>query len=96
MWLHDAGVEEVPEQIWASVGCEECRNTGYRGRTAAHEVFVMDDEIRLLLSGDTAMDEIETAAEAKYTPIFRDAAQKALEGITDVKEAMRIFRRMEG
>jgi len=85
-------VQEVPEQIWASVGCEECRNTGYRGRTAVHEVFVMDEEMRTLLSGDTPMDEIEAVAEAKYTRIHHDAAVKALEGITDVKEAMRIFR----
>ena len=91
-WLREADVKEVPALIWTGAGCKECRETGYRGRTAVHEVLVLDEEIRALLSSGAEMDEIEAAAEAKYTPIFHDAALKAIEGITDVAEAMRIFR----
>jgi general secretion pathway protein E len=92
VWLAEAGVEDIPDQVATGAGCDQCRQTGYRGRTSVHEVLVVDEELRALLSSNAPMDEIEEAAEARVTPIAYDAAQKALQGITDLREAMRIFR----
>src|SRR6187431_417891 len=38
------------EHIMAPVGCDQCRNTGYRGRMGIFEVFVIDDEVRHMIN----------------------------------------------
>lgn len=40
-------------------GCEFCRNTGYKGRTAVHEIFVMDREIKKMTAENRPEWEIE-------------------------------------
>ena len=40
-------------------GCECCRNTGYRGRTAVHEIFVMDRELKKMTVENRPEWEIE-------------------------------------
>jgi len=40
-------------------GCEFCRNTGYRGRTAVHEIFVMDRELKKMTVENRPEWEIE-------------------------------------
>ncbi len=91
-WLKDAGIDEIPEQLWAGARCEHCRQTGYFGRTTAHEVLVVDEEIMAMLHDDVEMEYIERAAAQKTVPMRHDAAEKVVAGITDAAEAMRIFR----
>ena len=40
-------------------GCEHCLNTGYRGRTAVHEIFVMDRELKRMTAENRPAWEIE-------------------------------------
>ena len=40
-------------------GCEFCRNTGYKGRTAVHEIFVMDRELKKMIAENRPEWEIE-------------------------------------
>lgn len=40
-------------------GCEFCRNTGYKGRTAVHEIFVMDRELKKMTAENRPEWEIE-------------------------------------
>ncbi len=35
--------------VWRAVGCAACANSGYRGRTGIHELFVVDDRVRALI-----------------------------------------------
>ena len=32
------------------VGCEQCRQTGYKGRMGIFEIFVIDDEVRHMIN----------------------------------------------
>lgn len=91
-WLQESGIEEIPEQLWTGAGCDECRQTGYYGRAAVHEVLVVDEEIRTMLHEDVDMDYIEKTASRNVVPMRYDAADKVVAGITDAAEAMRIFR----
>ncbi len=91
-WLQGAGVEDIPDRLWGAVGCNNCRGTGYRGRSAVHEVLVLDEELRQMLTDGTDMDYIERMAAHQVQPLRYDAAQKVLAGVTDVAEAARVFR----
>src|SRR4051812_30365906 len=35
------------QRTWKGAGCDECRGTGYRGRTGVYELLVMDNDLRL-------------------------------------------------
>ncbi len=91
-WLLSADIEQIPDEVWGRVGCDECRQTGYRGRAAVHEVLVIDDELRQLLADGTDLEHIERLAGHKMRRMAHDAAEKVLEGRTDVVEARRVVR----
>ncbi|NQT90843.1 MAG: Flp pilus assembly complex ATPase component TadA [Candidatus Omnitrophica bacterium] len=72
-------------------GCEVCKQTGYAGRTAIHEVLVVTPELRELISKNGTTAQIRDAAKAGgMTTILEDAMQRVLEGATSVEEAMSI------
>ena len=89
-WLKRAGVAQPPDTLKRGMGCAECRNTGHRGRTAIHELLVIDDELRLMIGGDTDLREVELAAAERRTPMRNEAARKVVAGDVDIREAMRV------
>lgn len=90
-WLEAAGIAEIPEQVWSPAGCEKCSNTGYRGRAAVHEIWLMDDEIRQMLTDGTEIEHIERMVAHKIVPMRHDAAQKVIAGITSMAEVKRVL-----
>jgi type IV pilus assembly protein PilB len=90
-WLRTAGLEAVPQKLWAGVGCDNCKGTGHRGRTALHELFAVDEETRAMLSDGTDLRDIERAAASKLQPMRYDAALKVVAGDTTAQEAMRVL-----
>ncbi len=86
-------VEAIADRtIFASgPGCDACKGTGYRGRTAIHELLVVDDEIRALIMQTTDAAAIRRAAIASGMPVLRaDGAAKVLAGETSVEEVLRV------
>ncbi|MGN0660238.1 MAG: GspE/PulE family protein [Oscillospiraceae bacterium] len=83
------GIKE-PAKIYEAVGCEECNNTGYRGRTAIYEIIVTNQEIKQLISDGATADEINVAAQKNGTKLLRDnAAELVLQGRTTINELIR-------
>ena len=83
------GIKE-PAKIYEAVGCEECNNTGYRGRTAIDEIIVTNQEIKQLISDGATADEINVAAQKNGTKLLRDnAAELVLQGKTTINELIR-------
>jgi type II secretory ATPase GspE/PulE/Tfp pilus assembly ATPase PilB-like protein len=84
-------------QFQGPVGCDACRQTGYRGRTAIYEILVMDDRIRQILSESADMAALEDAARAAgMRTMMADGLDKAARGITSVEEVMRTAPRAIG
>jgi general secretion pathway protein E len=72
-------------------GCNQCKRTGYRGRTGIHELLVVDDEIRGLIMKNADAASIRRAATAKGMNTLReDGADKVLDGITTIQEVLRV------
>ena len=87
-FLHQCGIEDVPKRLWRGAGCDYCRRTGYRGRTAIHEILVIDDAlVAALADGSYAAG---MGLRAIRRTIARDGAERALEGVTTVWEARRV------
>lgn len=78
-------------RIWEPVGCEECRGTGFRGRTGIYEILVMDDAIRSLVTARTSANEIKAEAIRRGMRTLRDDGwSKVLEGVTTIEEVLRV------
>lgn len=72
-------------------GCQQCRGTGYLGRSGIFEIFVMSDKIRKQISRGNSETEIrQTAMEEGMTTLKEDAWRKVKSGITTPEEALRV------
>src|ERR671912_1456317 len=87
--LHPA--EHAGRTFYMSVGCESCNYTGYRGRTAIHELLDLSDNIRDMIVDRRPASEIRRAAEAEGLASLRASAlQKLFAGITTLREVNRV------
>jgi type IV pilus assembly protein PilB len=72
-------------------GCEQCRHTGYRGRTGIFELMLLSEEIQDLIVKRAPLSEVKSAALAGGMKTLKsDGFQKVLEGMTTVEEVMRV------
>ena len=77
-------------ELYAPVGCEAC-NKGYKGRTAVHEVMLVDEGVRRLIDKGASTDEIKHyAIEKGMATLFDNAVYRALDGVTSVDEVLQI------
>jgi type IV pilus assembly protein PilB len=78
-------------KFYRGAGCKKCRNTGYLGRIAIHELFVPNLEIQELITRNTSFKEIRDAAMRSGMVSLRlDGLQKAKAGITSIDEVLRV------
>ncbi len=72
-------------------GCIECGGTGYRGRSAIHELLELDDEIREMLLAKKPGSEIRKKARDKGMAFLRDSAlERVRAGITTLRRLIRL------
>ncbi len=80
------------ERVGRPVGCANCANTGYRGRSAIYEIMVLDDQIRALIARRAAGHEIERAAIEAGTRTLRTAAiHRVRDGLIGPDELVRVL-----
>ncbi|HBF34292.1 TPA: hypothetical protein DDW35_06985 [Candidatus Sumerlaeota bacterium] len=92
--LRELGVDEqkyAGAKVVKGTGCPRCNGTGYKGRTAIHEIFTMTPEIRKMVIRVESNIKIKKAAVAAGMRTLRlDGWEKCLLGITSPEEVMRI------
>lgn len=72
-------------------GCNACNHTGYSGRTAIHEVLVIDGEIRSLITKGADADDIKKLARRKGMTTLNETCQILVrEGVTSIEEMVRM------
>jgi general secretion pathway protein E len=86
------GVEVTPQtRLYRGRGCDECRGTGYRGRTGIYELFPISEEARSLILRRAPSREIRRqAVEDGMVTLRLDGWAKACEGLTTVEEVLRV------
>jgi type IV pilus assembly protein PilB len=92
--LFESGMrpEEVRHHVfYRNVGCDACNHTGYRGRTAIHELLDMSDPIREMIIERRPGSEIRRQAEKEGLSSLRESAvKKVLHGSTTLYEINRV------
>jgi type II secretion system protein E len=77
------------KMIFKSVGCRECRNTGFFGRHAIFEWMDTDEEIRQLILKSASTDQIRAAArKAGMRTLAEDGWRLVAQGVTTVEEVL--------
>lgn len=77
-------------QIYEPVGCPNCNNTGYKGRTAIHEIIHCTAKVSAIIAAGGGKEEIEQAAKANGTKLLRDNASELVQaGETSIDELVR-------
>ncbi len=72
-------------------GCEECRYTGFRGRTAIFEYLPVDDAIRREISNRSSTEAIKEIAMKKGLLTLRqDGWRKVKRGVTTISEVLKV------
>ena len=79
------------EHIYRNVGCEQCFNTGYFGRTGIYELMVVDDDIRQCIYQRKTAGAIKKAAvDSGMTTLRMDGLEKVEKGATSLEEVLRV------
>ena len=77
--------------IFKSVGCRECRNTGFFGRHAIFEWMDTDEEIRQLILKSASTDQIRAAArKGGMRTLAEDGWRMVANGVTTVEEVLSV------
>lgn len=78
-------------EIYDAVGCPECGN-GYKGRSAIHEVLLINQDIRDALSvGINKEDLRELVYKSDVTTLLQDGLEKVVEGQTTFEEILKLI-----
>ena len=71
------------------VGCEHCRQTGYKGRMGIFEIFEIDDEVRHMINKRTSTLILrQRARELGMRTLREDGVRKVLAGLTTAEEVI--------
>ena len=83
-------------KLYKAVGCEECIDTGFSGRSGIFEILKIDDEIRNLILQSTDSNTIKRKAlERGLTTLRNDGVAKILRGQTSIDEVLRVTEQDE-
>jgi general secretion pathway protein E len=94
--LTPADLAQHGGQFFHGRGCEVCRHTGYRGRTAIYEMMVLDDPVRNLIMQRANANMIKTTAvQRSMRTLLQSGARKVLEGRTTAEEVLRVTQESE-
>lgn len=87
--LMEIGSEPIP--IYEAGGCPKCKNTGYKGRTAIHEILLATPEMQALITRGAKADEIAALAREQGCLLLRDNVSKLVQkGTTSMDELIRV------
>jgi type IV pilus assembly protein PilB len=79
------------EKYYSAVGCEVCNFTGYRGRTAIHELLDVSDSIREIILERRPGSEVRRTARSEGLSSLRESAlAKMFSGVTTLHEINRV------
>ncbi|KGT48446.1 GspE/PulE family protein [Acinetobacter thermotolerans] len=80
-----------PEFVFHPIGCDECRNTGYKGRIGIYEFMPLSLNTKQLIGANANLDQLRAQAKKEgIEPLRIAGARKILEGVTTLEEVLRV------
>ena len=93
-WIKHFGNDRGEITLYSAEGCDECDNTGYRGRVGLHELLVGSEAIKHLIHEHARVAQIfSTAIEEGMRTLKQDGIEKVLQGITDINQVRAVCSR---
>lgn len=78
--------------VYTGKGCQQCKFTGYMGRTPVHEVMIVDSHFEEMITRRASMEELRAYAKEKNMRMLKDEVTDLIEsGVTTVEEGLRIL-----
>lgn len=85
-----------PKMLFKGEGCSSCNGSGYQGRTAIHEIMVVNKEIRELIDRRATIDQLRQMAARFGTRTLRESCiDLVLEGVTTTSELTKVTYSIE-
>ena len=84
-------IEHDEMKIFRGEGCQHCKQTGYKGRTAIFELMVVNENIREMIYKNAPLSEIREIAINKngMVTLKEDGIRNIVQGITTIEEVIR-------
>ncbi len=80
-----------PDKVYRPVGCPECRQTGYRGRTGLYELITISQEFTKLIRPETDLNALRAQSiKDGMKPLRIAGAHKIIEGLTSCDEVLKV------
>ena len=91
--IHEYGIDKNQNILLTrGRGCEQCNNTGYKGRIGLFEVIITDDLVEELLNKKPSEQEVRRVAEKQgLLNIREDGVVKILNGVTSLEEVRKVI-----
>ena len=78
---------------WHPVGCANCTNTGYKGRTGVYELMTVDTGLQTLIHNRAAEQDLVAAARGSGLRSMREDGERLVQsGVTSLEEVIRVTR----
>jgi len=88
---YDKVKAKKPFTIYKALGCDECFNSGYKGRTGIYELLVLNENLRTMIQKLASVDELRKECEKQGMRGLRKAAlDKVVLGVTSLDEILRV------
>jgi len=85
-----------PAHIYRAVGCLECRNTGFRGRSGIYEMLTITPALRKLITPETNLAKLtKLAYQEGMQPLIINGSEKVAAGLTTIEELMKVAPPLE-
>lgn len=78
--------------LYQAKGCQQCKNTGFKGRVGVYELFSVDEGMRQLIHQQAGDMKLESYARQSSHSIIDDGIHKVLAGDTTIEEVLRVNR----
>ena len=90
--IEQYGIDETGDvRLARGKGCEDCYDSGYKGRIGIHEILTTDPDLQKLIISSPSRDELSAYLDARgFRGLFADGLARALERRTTIEEVSRV------
>ena len=81
--------------LYHGAGCRECRQTGFKGRTAIAELLLVTDDLRECILERASASDIRRVAGPRMMTMAQAGSKKVIDGLTTPEEVLRVTQRDE-
>ena len=93
VWVNLTEGQQIPKPaiIYRPIGCPECRQTGFRGRTGLYELLTVTQKFSKMIKQETNLHALkDQAMQDGLRPLRVAGAYKVIEGTTTVDEILKV------